>query len=309
MSEQKKGWLARLKAGLSKTTQPLTQTIGSIFTKKKLDQQMLDELEEALICADLGASTAIKIVKKFSKNRFDKDIDVQEVKLVLSDIIAEILEPVAQPLVINSSYKPHVILVIGVNGSGKTTTIAKLAEQYQQQNLSVLLAAGDTFRAAATEQLTIWSERVGVEIVSGKSGGDAAAVAFDAYKQAKDTQKDVLLIDTAGRLHNKSHLMDELKKIGRILKKIDAKAPHSIVLVLDATIGQNAHNQVEFFKEAMNINGLIMTKLDGTAKGGSIISISEKYQLPIHAIGVGEAVDDLQGFSAKDFAKSLMNIN
>jgi fused signal recognition particle receptor len=304
--EQKKGWFSRLKSGLTKTTKPLTQGIVDIFTKKKLDAATLEELEELLIVADLGVTTSMDITKSLGKDRFEKDISPEEVRTALAAQIETILDPVAQPLNIDLSNKPHVILVVGVNGSGKTTTIAKLAQQYSEEGKSVLLAAGDTFRAAAIEQLKIWGGRTGAEVIARQPGADAAAIAFDAFKQAQDNQNDVLLIDTAGRLHNKTHLMAELEKIIRTLKKINPDAPHSTLLVLDATTGQNAHSQVETFKQVTDISGLVLTKLDGSAKGGIVISLAQKFGLPIHAIGVGESADDLRPFAARDFARSLM---
>ena len=301
----KKGWFARLKDGLTRSSSKLGEGIGAIFTKRKLDRAALDELEEVLIGADLGPATAAKLADQLAKDRFDKDVDATEVREALAASIATILEPLAKPLVIDSARKPHVILVVGVNGSGKTTTIGKLAARYRRDGLSVMVAAGDTFRAAAVEQLKVWSERSGASFYANEKG-DAAGLAFDALTRAKADGTDVLLIDTAGRLHNKEHLMAELDKILRVIRKVDPSAPHDAVLVLDATTGQNALSQVEIFKS--RISGLVVTKLDGTARGGVLVALAEKFALPVHAIGVGEGVDDLDAFTARDFARSLMGL-
>lgn len=305
---EKKGWLARLKAGLSKSSTKLTSGIGDLFTKRKLDGEALEELEDLLITSDMGVTTAAKIVAGIAKSRFGKDISSEELKAALADEITPILEPVAKPLDVATGRKPHVVLVCGVNGSGKTTTIGKLAKIYSEQGLKVMLAAGDTFRAAAVEQLKVWGERTGVPVVAKETGADAAALAFDAVTQAQKEGVDVLLIDTAGRLQNKAHLMDELKKVVRVIKKVDETAPHDTVLVLDATVGQNAHSQVETFDKIVDVTGLIITKLDGTAKGGVTVSLAEKFNKPVHAIGVGETAEDLRPFEARSFANALVGL-
>jgi len=304
--EKKPGWLARLKAGLTRSTTQLSEGITGILRKRKLDRATLDELEELLIRADLGPATARKLTEDLARDRFDKEIGEDEVRSALAESIAEILAPLAKPLVIDRGYKPHVILVIGVNGSGKTTTIGKLAALYRRQGLSVMVAAGDTFRAAAVEQLRVWSERSGAIFFS-KPTTDAAGLAFDAFKTAQQQGTEVLLIDTAGRLHNKEHLMAELDKILRVIKKLNPAAPHDAVLVLDASTGQNALAQVDIFRS--RVTGLIVTKLDGTARGGVLVALAERFALPVHAIGVGEGIDDLDAFSARDFARSLMGLS
>jgi fused signal recognition particle receptor len=301
----KKGWLARLKEGLTRSSSKIGEGIGAIFTKRKLDRAALDELEELLIAADLGPATAVRLTEQLAQGRFDKDIDETEVREALAASIATILEPLAKPLAIDRTKKPHVILVVGVNGSGKTTTIGKLAARFRRDGLSVMVAAGDTFRAAAVEQLRVWSERTGAAFYFNEKG-DAAGLAFDALTAAKRDGTEVVLIDTAGRLHNKEHLMAELDKILRVIRKIDPSAPHDAVLVLDATTGQNALSQVDIFKS--RISGLIVTKLDGTARGGVLVALAEKFALPVHAIGVGEGVDDLDAFTARDFARGLMGL-
>ena len=304
------GWFDRLKAGLGKTSVRITGGIGNLFTgKRRLDDATLEELEEILITADMGVSTAAKITAGLAKTRFDQEISNEEVRETFAADITAILEPVAKPLEIRAELKPHVILVCGVNGSGKTTTIGKLAKQYSEQGKKVMLAAGDTFRAAAIEQLQVWGERTGVPVIARDIGADAAGLAYDAMEQARDAGVDVLLIDTAGRLQNKSHLMEELEKIVRVIKKVNADAPHDVILVLDATVGQNAHAQVETFKQAVNVTGLVMTKLDGTAKGGVVVALADKFGLPVHAIGVGEGVDDLHPFKARDFACNLLGLD
>lgn len=304
----KSSWLSRLRVGLQRSSSKLTEGITDVFTKRKLDETALGELEELLIHADLGPITAQYLVEEFSKNRFGKDIDDREVRQALADAIAGILMPYAKPLEIDSSHKPFVVLVVGVNGTGKTTTIGKLAQFYSEHNLKVMLAAGDTFRAAAISQLQIWGERTGCPVITGEPHGDAAALAFLALQKAQERKMDLLLIDTAGRLHNKSNLMEELAKISRVLKKIDPTAPHASLLVIDATTGQNAHAQVEVFRELTQVTGLIVTKLDGSAKGGVLVALADKYKLPIHAIGVGEDADDLQPFKAEDFSRSLLGL-
>jgi len=304
----KGGWFQRLKAGLSRTSNKLTDGIAGIFTKRRLDDDALEELEELLIAADLGVATAGRLTARLGKDKFDKEVSPEEVRQGLADHIAEILAPVTQPLTIEPGHKPHVVLVVGVNGSGKTTTIGKLAQLYSRQGLSVLLAAGDTFRAAAIEQLKIWGERNGCPVVAKETGADSAGLVFDALTQAKRDGKDLLLIDTAGRLHNKADLMAELAKIVRVIKKIEPEAPHSVLLVLDATTGQNAITQVGIFKDLVDVSGLVVTKLDGSARGGVLVALADKYALPVHAIGVGESGDDLRPFAAKDFAANIMGL-
>jgi fused signal recognition particle receptor len=303
------GWFEKLKAGLGKTSGRLTGSIGALFTgKRRLDDQALEELEEVLITADIGVATAAKLTAKLSKNRFDQEVTDLDVRQTFAADIAAILSPAAVPLVIDPSLKPHVILVCGVNGSGKTTTIGKLAKQYSDAGLSVMLAAGDTFRAAAVEQLQVWGERIGAPVIKRDTGADAAGLVFDALEQARASNIDVLLIDTAGRLQNKKGLMEELEKIVRVIKKVNPDAPHNTLLVLDATVGQNAHSQVDTFKQAVGVTGLVMTKLDGTAKGGVVVALADKFKLPVHAIGVGEGADDLRPFDAMDFARNLMGL-
>jgi len=302
------GWFGRLKAGLSKSSQKLTGGITDLFTKRKLDQAALDDLEDLLIQADLGVATAARLSGSLAKTRFDQEVLPDEIKGTLADEIATILEPVAKPLVIDPARKPHVVLVCGVNGSGKTTTIGKLAGQFRSEGRSVLLAAGDTFRAAAVEQLKIWGERADCPVVSRDTGADAAGLAFDALKQAQEEGSDVLMIDTAGRLQNRKDLMAELEKIIRVIRKLDDTAPHDVLLVMDATIGQNAHSQVETFKQLVDVSGLVVTKLDGSAKGGVVVALAEKFEIPVHAVGVGEGMNDLRPFEARAFAKSLMGL-
>lgn len=305
-SQEKKGWFARLKAGLSKTSTNISEGITGIFTKRKLDDEMLEELEELLIAADMGATTAAKVVAEFGKSRYDKEISPEEVKSALSGHVAALLSPVAVPLNIRSANALHVILVVGVNGNGKTTTIGKLTAQFQQQGHKVMLAAADTFRAAAVEQLKVWGQRNACPVITGPEGSDPASVAYKAVEEARAQGADILLIDSAGRLHNKNNLMAELEKIVKVIKKVDESAPHDTVLVLDATTGQNALSQVEAFKSMANITGLIVTKLDGTAKGGVVVALADKFKLPIHAIGVGEGIDDLKSFEAQAFADNLV---
>jgi len=305
---EKKGWLSRLRAGLSKSTKRVTESITGLFTKKKLDQATLNELEDALIQADLGVSVAARLVEKLGKERFGKEVTDEEVRSAFADDIAEILAPVAVQLAIDKARKPHVVLVIGVNGSGKTTTIAKMAHLFKGEGKKVMLAAGDTFRAAAVEQLKVWGDRAGVPVVSKQTGADAAGLAYEALEKAKAEGCDVLLIDTAGRLHNKTNLMEELAKIVRVIRKLDPTAPHSSLLVLDATVGQNAHAQVETFKSLSPVDALVVTKLDGSAKGGVLVALAEKFKLPVVAIGVGEGIDDLRPFEARAFARSLMGL-
>ncbi len=304
----KKGWFSRLKEGLAKSSSKLTDGITGIFTRRKLDDEALEELEELLITADLGPATAAKVTAELARTRFGKEVSPEEVKATLAAEVAKIVGPVARPLVIDPALKPHVILLVGVNGTGKTTTIGKLARQFRAEGKSVMLAAGDTFRAAAVSQLKIWGERTGCPVVARDTGADAAGLAYDAVERARAEGVDVLLIDTAGRLQNKTGLMDELRKIVRVIKKLDETAPHTTLLTLDATTGQNAHSQVEIFRDMVSVNGLILTKLDGSARGGVLVSLAEKFKLPVHAIGVGEGVYDLRPFDADAFAKSLMGL-
>jgi len=304
----KSGWLGRLKAGLARSSQKITSGITDVVTKRKLDDAALEELEEILIQGDLGVATAARLSGSLAKTRFDQEVDPDEVKGALADEVATILEPVAKPLIVDSTRKPHVVLICGVNGSGKTTTIGKLAKQFRDEGRSVLLAAGDTFRAAAIEQLQIWGERSGVPVLARETGADAAGLAFDALKQAQAESTDVLMIDTAGRLQNRKDLMAELEKIIRVLKKLDETAPHDVLLVMDATIGQNAHSQVETFKDMVDVSGLVLTKLDGSAKGGVVVALADKFGIPVHAVGVGEGIDDLRPFEARAFARSLMGL-
>ncbi|HEY2070308.1 MAG TPA: signal recognition particle-docking protein FtsY [Rhizomicrobium sp.] len=295
----------KLKEGLSRSTGALGESLGGIFTKKKLDAASVAELEEALIRADLGSGLAARLSAVVAKGRYDKEVSDAEVRTILSGEIEQVLKRVEKPLVVDAAHKPFVVLVAGVNGTGKTTTIGKMAKRLAQDGHKIVLAAGDTFRAAAIEQLQVWGKRAGAEVVAGAAGGDAAGLAFDALKRAKETGADVLLIDTAGRLQNKAGLMAELEKIARVIKKLDAGAPHAVLLVLDATTGQNALSQVEAFKGAVPLTGLVMTKLDGTAKGGILVALADKFGLPVHYIGVGEGEDDLQPFDAENFAKAL----
>jgi fused signal recognition particle receptor len=305
---EKRGWFQRLRAGLSRSSSRIGDSITGLFTKRKLDKALLDELEEALIAADLGPATAAKLTGALSKERFGKDITTQETKEVFAAEVARILAPVAKPLQIQN-HRPHVVLVVGVNGSGKTTTIGKLAQYYRGQGKKVVLAAGDTFRAAAVEQLKIWGERTGAAVVASGQGADAAGLAYDALAKAKADGADLLLIDTAGRLQNKANLMAELAKIIKVIKKLEPNAPHDVLLVLDATVGQNAHSQVEIFKEICAVTGLVVTKLDGSAKGGVLVALAERFNLPVVAIGVGEGADDLKPFAADNFARALMGID
>ena len=303
-----KSWLQRLRAGLGRSSSKLGEGITGIFTKRKLDAAALEELEELLIAADLGVTTAAKLTANLAKAKFDKEVTPQEVREAFAGDITAILTPVAQPLTPDPAKKPHVVLVVGVNGSGKTTTIGKLAKHFTDNGKSVLLAAGDTFRAAAIEQLRIWGDRLGCAVAAKEQGSDPASLAFEALERAKREAVDLLLIDTAGRLHNREELMQELAKIIRVLKKLDGSAPHSVLLVLDATTGQNALAQVQTFKDLVNITGLVVTKLDGSAKGGILVALAGKHGLPVHAIGVGETAEDLRPFSPKDFARSLMGL-
>ncbi len=305
---RKAGWFARLRTGLAKTSSQLAGGIASVFSKRKLDGDTLQELEDLLLQADLGVDTAARITARLKKDRFDKEISPDEVREVLAAEVAAVLEPISRPLLIDPLNRPHVILMVGVNGSGKTTTIGKLASRFRNEGRSVMIAAGDTFRAAAIEQLQVWGERTGAEVIARPVGADAAGLAFDALQAARAKQIDVLLIDTAGRLQNKTELMAELEKIVRVIKKLDPAAPHDVLLTLDATTGQNAVSQVGVFKDKAGVTGLVMTKLDGTARGGILVAIATTYGLPVHVIGVGERVDDLQPFDAKDFARAIAGV-
>ncbi|KGF67137.1 cell division protein FtsY [Hoeflea sp. BAL378] len=303
--EQRGTWWNRLRQGLSRTSGQLTGQISGIFTKRKLDAETLDDLEDVLLQADLGSETAEKIINALSASRYGKDISPADVQKVMADEIARVLGPVARPLELDLSHKPHVILVVGVNGTGKTTTIGKLAAKLSSGGLKVTLAAGDTFRAAAIEQLKIWGERTGSKVVSTKLGADAAGLAYEAFETARADGADVLIIDTAGRLQNRTELMDELAKVVRVIGKLDPDAPHTVLQTLDATTGQNALNQVEIFKNIAGVNGLVMTKLDGTARGGILVAIAARHRLPVYFIGVGEGIDDLEPFEAADFAAAI----
>ena len=304
----KRSWLSRLTTGLSRSSASIGKGIVDIFAKRKLDAAALDDLEDVLIQADLGVAAAARIREAVGRGRYDKTIDPQEVRAILAAEVERILSPVARPLVVDAAKKPFVILVVGVNGSGKTTTIGKLAAKLAADGLKVTLAAGDTFRAAAIEQLRLWAARVGAGIVAREQGADAAGLAFDAINAARADGSDVLLMDTAGRLQNRAELMGELEKVIRVMKKVAPDAPHAVLLVLDATVGQNALSQVEIFGRVAGVTGLVMTKLDGTARGGILVAIAEKFALPVHFIGVGETVDDLEPFAARDFACAIAGL-
>ncbi|MFZ5618627.1 MAG: signal recognition particle-docking protein FtsY [Pseudomonadota bacterium] len=305
----KQGFLARLASGLARTSERLGKGVASIVSKRKLDDETLDELEELLIGTDLGIAAAARVRTALARDRFNKEVTDEEVKSALADVVAASLAGRERPLLIDPSRRPHVILTVGVNGAGKTTTIGKLAGIYRKEGLKVLLAAGDTFRAAAVEQLRIWGERTGAGVLAKETGADAAGLAFEALERAKREDFDVLLIDTAGRLQNKRELMDELAKIVRVLKKLDPSAPHDTLLILDATVGQNALSQADAFREIAGVTGLVMTKLDGTARGGVLVALAERCPLPIHFIGVGEKVEDLQPFEAMAFARALAGLS
>ena len=302
------GFWKRLTQGLTRTATGLSTGITDLFTKRKLDADTLEDLEDVLIRADLGVDTAARVAAAVGKGRYDKAIEPEEVRALVAAEIEAVLQPVAVPLVFASESKPFVLLMVGVNGSGKTTTIGKLASTLKAQGKKVVLAAGDTFRAAAIEQLKVWAERTGAAIVARAPGADAAGVAFDGLQQARSEGADVLIIDTAGRLQNRVELMDELEKIVRVIKKQDPTAPHAVVLTLDATVGQNALQQVDAFKRVAGVTGLVMTKLDGTARGGILVAIAARHGLPIHLIGVGEGIDDLQPFAARDFARAIVGL-
>ena len=304
----KLSWFQRLRQGLARTSSQLTGQIAALFTKRKLDEDTLEELEDLLIQADLGVETAMRVTGALSSERYGKDVSGEDVSRIMAAEITKVLKPVAKPLALDLSHKPHVILVVGVNGTGKTTTIGKLAAKLSGSGLKVMLAAGDTFRAAAIEQLKIWADRTGSTFIGTKLGADAAGLAYEAFERARAEKSDVLIIDTAGRLQNKTELMAELEKIVRVLGKLDPDAPHTVLQTLDATTGQNAMNQVEIFRNVAGVNGLIMTKLDGTARGGILVAIAAKHKLPVYFIGVGEGVDDLEPFEAEDFAAAIAGL-
>ncbi|WP_421789433.1 signal recognition particle-docking protein FtsY [Hyphobacterium sp.] len=307
--EKKKGFFSRLAAGLKRSSSGIADSVTAVFTKKKLDSETLEELEDALIAADLGSLAAMRVTERLAKDRFDKEVTDEEVKTVLAETIAETLLPLEASLDIGTTTRPEVVLFVGVNGSGKTTTLGKIAAQLKSAGKRPLLVAGDTFRAAAVEQIAVWGERTNCPVEKRDLGADAAGLAFDAIDRARRENLDAVLIDTAGRLQNRAELMDELRKIVRVISKIDETAPHKVILVLDGTVGSNALSQAEAFLEAANVSGLIMTKLDGTAKGGALVQVAEKFALPIHAIGIGEGIDDLQSFDANAFARALAGLD
>jgi fused signal recognition particle receptor len=301
-------FFSRLKQGLARSTQKLTEGISAIIRKRRLDDAALEELEELLISADLGPAVAAQVIEGFRRTRFGKEVSEEEIRAALAEELAAILAPVALEMPVDPALKPQVVLVVGVNGTGKTTTIGKLAQMYREQGKRVVMVAGDTFRAAAVEQLQVWGQRTGCEVIAGAAGADAAGLAFDALTRARAQGADLLLIDTAGRLHNKSALMEELRKIIRVLRKQDASAPHSVLLVLDATTGQNALAQVRVFKEMVDVTGLVVTKLDGSARGGVVVALADSFGIPVHAVGVGEQAGDLRPFDAAEFAKGLVGV-
>ncbi|MFG1403195.1 signal recognition particle-docking protein FtsY [Xanthobacter sediminis] len=305
----RKGFWSRLASGLARTASSLGQGITDLVSKRKLDAETLEDLEDVLIRADLGVETAMRIVEAVGKGRHDKMISPDEVKGLIAAEVERILEPVAKPLVVDHKHRPFVVLMVGVNGSGKTTTIGKLAAQWRHEGKKVVLAAGDTFRAAAIDQLKVWGQRTGTRVIAKEPGADAAGVAHDALTEARAEGADILLIDTAGRLQNRTELMAELEKIVRVVKKLEPSAPHAVLLVLDATVGQNALSQVEAFTRIAGVTGLVMTKLDGTARGGILVAIAAKHRLPVHLIGVGEGADDLQPFTARDFARAIAGLD
>ncbi len=303
-------WTQRLFGGMRRTSERIGENLGSLTSGgTTLDAHTLDDVEDALVASDLGPATAKTIRDRLAETKFDRGVDAQGVRAVMADEIAQVLRPVAHPIEIDAFPRPQVILVIGVNGSGKTTTIAKLAHYFLEQDYGVMLAAGDTFRAAAIGQLKVWAERLGIPIVSGPEGGDAAGIVFDAVKQATETGIDVLIVDTAGRLQNKRELMDELAKVRRVLGRINPASPHNVVLVLDATTGQNALSQIEVFKEVAGVTGLVMTKLDGSARGGVLVAAAKQFGLPIHAVGVGETLNDLRPFDADELARAIAGVD
>jgi fused signal recognition particle receptor len=305
----KLSWWQRLKGGLARSSTSIGQGITDLFTKKKLDAETLEDFEDVLIRADLGLAVSGRIVQAIGKGRYGKELEDSEVKAILAGEIEKVLTPVAKPLVIDAAQKPFVILMVGVNGSGKTTTIGKLAAKFRNEGKSVMLAAGDTFRAAAIEQLKVWGERTGATVIARDQGADAAGLAFDALQQARSDNTDILMIDTAGRLQNRAELMAELEKTVRVIKKLEPAAPHAVLLTLDATVGQNALSQVEIFGKIAGVTGLVMTKLDGTARGGILVALSEKFGLPVHFIGVGESVEDLETFNADEFARAIAGLD
>ncbi|WP_237481523.1 signal recognition particle-docking protein FtsY [Lichenibacterium dinghuense] len=304
----RRSWLSRLTGGLSRSSSSIKGGIVGIFSKRKLDDATLDDLEDVLIKADLGIAMATRITGAIGSGRYEKGIDPEEVQAILAREIEAVLAPVAVPFAVDRASKPFVVLVVGVNGSGKTTTIGKLAAKLSAEGLKLTLGAGDTFRAAAIEQLRIWGERTNSPVVSRPQGADAAGLAFDAIKEARENGSDVVLIDTAGRLQNRAELMEELAKVVRVVKKAEPEAPHAVLLVLDATVGQNALSQVEIFGQVAGVTGLVMTKLDGTARGGILAAVAEKFALPVHFIGVGEGIDDLEPFAASDFARAIAGL-
>jgi fused signal recognition particle receptor len=306
--EAKQGFITRLRSGLSRTADKLSGGIGALFTRRKLDEDALEELSDLLLSADLGVPATARVIQAFRSTRFGREVTDAEVRDALADEIAKILAPVALPLIPEPARAPFVVLVVGVNGTGKTTTIAKLAALWGGQGLRCMLCAGDTFRAAAVEQLKIWGERTGAPVIAGAPNADAAGLAFEALEQAQAQGADVLLIDTAGRLHNKADLMAELAKIIRVLRKRDATAPHAVLLVLDATTGQNAVAQARVFGEITNVTGLVVTKLDGSARGGVVVALAQEFGLPVHAVGVGERAEDLRPFDALEFARGLVGV-
>jgi fused signal recognition particle receptor len=304
----KLSWWRRLSSGLKRTSSSLGTAVADLVIKRKLDRAMLEDIEDVLLRADLGTEVAARIAAAVGHGRYDKAISADDVKAVVATEVEKVLSAVAKPLVIDAAQKPFVILVVGVNGSGKTTTIGKLAAKLSAEGRQVMLAAGDTFRAAAIEQLKIWGERTRSPVIAGAQGSDSASLAFNALTAAREQKRDVLLIDTAGRLQNKAELMNELEKVVRVIKKVDASAPHAVLLVLDATVGQNALSQVEAFHRTAGVTGLVMTKLDGTARGGILVALAEKHKLPVHFVGVGEGIDDLAPFTARDFAQAIAGI-
>ena len=308
MADAPQSWFARLRAGLSRSSDKLGDSLSSVFTKTKLDDAMLEEIEEALIAADLGPAMAARVSAKLAADKYDKAVTEAEVRRVVADEIEKVLIPVARPLEVVAFPRPQTVLVVGVNGSGKTTSIAKLAQRLKDQGRSILLGACDTFRAAAIEQLKIWADRIGVPIITGPEGGDSSAIVFDGVKKATEEGIDVLIVDTAGRLQNKRHLMDELAKIRKVLGRLNPAAPHDVVLVLDATTGQNALAQIDVFREVAGVTGLVMTKLDGTARGGVMVAAADKYGMPIHAIGIGEGMNDLRPFDPAEVAGAIAGI-
>jgi len=308
-SETKGGFWRRLTGGLKRTSSALGGAISDLVTKRKLDAETISDIKDVLVRADLGLDTADRIGDALAQGRHDTAISPEEVNAVVAAEVEKVLDPVAQPLAIDPAHKPFVILVAGVNGSGKTTTIGKLAAKFRAEGRTVMLAAGDTFRAAAIDQLKIWGDRTGAEVIAREAGADVAGLVFDAVRAAKERGVEVLLIDTAGRLQNRSELMDELHKVVRVMKKVDASAPHAVLLVLDATVGQNALLQVEIFTKVVGVTGLVMTKLDGTARGGILVAIAAKFKVPVHFVGVGESVDDLATFSAQDFARAIAGVD